>query len=405
MTPLLAALLGALLGCGTGLVPGLHANTLVTLLLACGTLDPVLLASLAGSHALVATLPSTYLGVPAEDGHLGVLPAHRMLLEGRGREALRTATAAALAGTLLAVLLLLPFKWLWAQPGGAAQAMPGVVPWLLAALPLWLAWGERRKGWRAVAWGLCTFLLAGLLGLSMARLHATAALPVPASPLGALLSGLFGGAGLLASALGGRPLPRQAPPRTLEPARLRQATGATVAGVLASGATALIPGATPAIVASATPRTRDAGAAVASLAAVGAAQPVFALALLWLNGQARSGLAIGVASTVAVQPWGSGRPPTLLLEVLAAWLAAAVAGYLVARTVDAPVARWLPRLPQAPVAWGAFALLAVLALLAAGPLGLLLFAAGTLTGLLPITAGVRRVHLTGALLLPLLLGR
>jgi TctA family transporter len=144
---------------------------------------------------------------------------------------------------------------------------------------------------------------------------------------------------------------------------------------------------------------------VASLAAVGAAQPVFALALLWLNGQARSGLAMGVASAVPVQPWGSGRAPTLFLEVLAAWLAAAVAGYLVARAVDAPVARWLPGIPQSRVAWGAFALLVMLALLVADPLGFLLFAAGTLTGLLPLAAGVRRVHLTGALLLPLLLGR
>ncbi|MEA3144416.1 MAG: putative rane protein [Thermoplasmata archaeon] len=405
MNPLLAALLGTLLGCGAGLVPGLHANTLVTLLLAAGAPDPVLLAAMAGSHALVALLPSTYLGVPAESGHLGVLPAHRMLLAGRGPDALRIATAATLGGTLLAVLLLLPFKWLWAQPGNAARVLPWLVPVLLVAVPLWLARGERRKGWRAVAWGLGVFLLAGCLGLLVPLLHPEAWLPMPPSPLGALLSGLFGGAGLLASGLGGRALPEQAPPQRIVRAQAWRMGGATVAGVLASGATALVPGATPAIVASATPRTRDPAAGLASLAAVGAAQPIFALALLWLNGQARSGLALGVQAAGPVQAWGSGRAPTLLLAVLAAWLAASAVGCLAARALDGPVSRHLPRLPQAPVAWAAFGVLTALAALVAGWAGLVLFAAGTVTGLVPLAAGVRRIHLTGALLLPLALGR
>jgi putative membrane protein len=402
VSPVLSALLGILLGCAAGLVPGLHANTLVPPLLAAGAPDPLLLAGMAGSHALVALLPSTYLGVPAETGHLGILPAHRLLLAGRGPEALRTATAATLGATLLAVLLLLPFKWLWAQPGNAARILPWLLPGLLVAAPLWLAWRERRKGWRAVAWGLSVFLLAGTLGLVVPHLPAAAWLPAPPSPLGALLSGLFGGAGLLASALGGRPLPEQAPPQPSARWTAWSMVGATAAGVLASGATALMPGATPALVASATPRTRDPGSALASLAAVGAAQPIFALALLWLNGQARSGLALGVQAAGPVQPWTSGRAPTLLLAVLAVWLAACVAGCAVAHALDGKVARWLPRLPQAPLAWAAFGTLAVLALLVAGPVGGLLFAAGTVTGLLPLAAGVRRVHLTGALLLPLL---
>jgi TctA family transporter len=144
---------------------------------------------------------------------------------------------------------------------------------------------------------------------------------------------------------------------------------------------------------------------LASLAAVGAAQPIFALALLWLNGQARSGLALSVQAAGPVQAWGSGRAPTLLLAVLAAWLAASAVGCLAARALDGPVSRHLPRLPQAPVAWVAFGVLTALAALVAGWVGLVLFAAGTVTGLVPLAAGVRRVHLTGALLLPLALGR
>ncbi|HEX2066478.1 MAG TPA: tripartite tricarboxylate transporter permease [Candidatus Thermoplasmatota archaeon] len=405
MTPLAAAGLGTLLGCAAGLVPGLHPNALVSLLLAVGGADPVLLVAMAGSHGMVATLPSTYLGVPGEEGQLGALPAHRMVLEGRGPEAVRVATSSALGATLLAVLLLLPFKWLWAQPAAAARFLPWAVPFVLAAVPLWLAWGERGKGWRAAAWGVTAFLLAGLLGLLAGRLPSLAWLSAPPSPLGALLSGLFGGAGLLASASAGRRLPGQQAPRAPSRRAAWSMAGATSAAVAASAATALVPGATPALVASATPRTRGAAGGLASFSAVGAAQPLFALALLWLTGQARSGLALGVEAGGPVQAWTSGRAPTLLLEALAAWLAAAAIGCLVAHALDRPAARWLPRLPQAPLAWCALAGLVVLAGLGAGWTGLLLFAAGTATGLLPIAAGVRRVHLTGSLLLPLLLAR
>ncbi|HUR62788.1 MAG TPA: tripartite tricarboxylate transporter permease [Candidatus Thermoplasmatota archaeon] len=404
MTPVASLLAGIALGCAAGLVPGLHANTLVTLLLATRAAEPVLLVSMAASHAMVAILPSTYLGIPAESGHLGVLPAHRLLLQGHAREALQVAAAATLGATVLAVGLLLPFKWFWVQPGNAAQVVPRLVPFLVVAVPFGLAWRERRKGWRACLWGLTAFALSGGLGLLAPRLHAQALLPMPASALGALLSGLFGGASLLSACLGDRPLPEQDPPRRqARRTRVRIAV-ATAAGVLASAATALLPGATPALVASATPRTRDPRAALASLAAVGAAQPVFAVALLWLNGQARSGLALGIEAGEPVQDWASGRPPSLLLGCLAAWLAAAAAGCLVARGLDRPVSAWLPRLPQAPLSAAGLGLLLVLSILVAGPIGSLLFLAGTVVGLVPLAAGVRRVHLIGALLVPVALG-
>ncbi|MCA1819088.1 MAG: hypothetical protein LC620_03390, partial [Halobacteriales archaeon] len=212
-------------------------------------------------------------------------------------------------------------------------------------------------------------------------------------------------AGLLATLLGTRHVPDQEPPtRPARRTRWRIAA-ATVAGVVASAATALVPGATPALVASTTPRAKDPRAALASLASVGAAQPLFAVALLWLNGQARSGLALGIGSSATVQPWASGRAPSLLLAVLAAWLAASAAGLFALRALEGPLSRWLPRLPQRGLSLAALGLLVGIALLVAGPLGLALFMAGTVTGLVPMAAGVRRVHLIGALLLPALLGR
>jgi putative membrane protein len=144
---------------------------------------------------------------------------------------------------------------------------------------------------------------------------------------------------------------------------------------------------------------------VAGLAAVGAAQPLFAVALLWLTGQARSGLAMGIQGGASIQAWSGGRAPRLLLAVLAAWVAASLAGAATARLLDAPASRWLPRLPQRPLSAMALGILVLLAILLAGPIGLCLFAAGTVTGLVPLAAGVRRVHLTGALVLPALLAR
>ena len=95
---ILAVLIGCLAGCITGLIPGIHVNLISMLLISMsgyllGMTDPISLAvfiiSMAITHTFLDSIPSVFLGAPDADMALGVLPGHRLLLEGKGYEAVK----------------------------------------------------------------------------------------------------------------------------------------------------------------------------------------------------------------------------------------------------------------------------------------------------------------------------
>ncbi|WP_367883109.1 tripartite tricarboxylate transporter permease [Thermococcus peptonophilus] len=96
-------LLGALFGTFTGLMPGVHVNTLAVLLN--GALLPSLtLFAMGLTHTYLDAFPSTFLGIPDEGTALSILPAHRLVLAGKGMEVIRIA----LYSSFLATLLFIP---------------------------------------------------------------------------------------------------------------------------------------------------------------------------------------------------------------------------------------------------------------------------------------------------------
>lgn len=142
---LLASVIGALVGAAAGLVPGLHINNLAYLIAgssaalsgalvalvawlgAAGPEGPLLVASVMVSsliaHTFTSLLPSVFLGAPDPARALSVLPAHRMLLEGRGLEAVRCSLTGC-AGGLAASLLALPiFRLLMGDPVEAYERL------------------------------------------------------------------------------------------------------------------------------------------------------------------------------------------------------------------------------------------------------------------------------------------
>jgi len=411
LTWALALAAGAVAGAVAGLVPGFHTNTLAALLLAlaptAGDWGAHALLAAAAAHAFVSILPSTYVGVPGEET-LSVLPAHRMLRQGRAREAVRVAADATLAATLAAVVLLLPFKWLLAEPARLLAMLDAAVVPILAAVILLLVLQERRKGLAAVGKAALCLLVAGALGTFAMTVQLTALVPIPATPLLPLLSGLFGAAGLIHSIATATAMPAEVDDQR-PPAKARLGVAlATARGVAAAGWTAAMPGLTSAVGASVAmvgTRTQDDRSVIACMSAVGAAHQVFALAMLWLTLRARTGTSIALQDLVDVQRWDVGRPPTVLLLALATLVGAAALGHAATLALDRAGARRLARIDGRRLSAAALLVLVALVLILAGPLGLLLLGLSATVGLLPIAYGVRRVHLTGALIVPALLWR
>lgn len=409
----LALAAGVAAGTATGLLPGLHTNTLAALLLAlapgAGEWGAHALLAAVATHAFVTALPATYVGVPGDDATLSVLPAHRLLQEGRGPEAVRIAADATLVATMGAVLVLLPYKWILKEPGRALEAMDAAVPWILASVLALLVFQERRKGLRGMAAATLCLLAAGVLGWLTGNLRVSALVPLPATPLLPLLSGLFGAAGLVHSATLAPGVPPQEQTQARLPLGIRLGIASACArGVAAAGWTAALPGLTSAVGASValagTGRT-DPRIALACMNAVGAAHQVFALAVLWLTLRSRTGTAIALQDLSTIEWWTVGRPPVGFVAALATLVAASALAHVVTIGVDRLAAQRLLRTDARRLSLYALAFLVLLVVVLSGPMGLLVLGAATTVGLLPLALGVRRVHLTAALIVPILLAR
>jgi putative membrane protein len=162
------SLLGAGLGSLTGLAPGLHVNTLALLLVAsapvvlpglgdlltiAGTardaaplLMVVLIVAAAVAHSILDFLPSIFLGAPEEETALGTLPGHRMLLQGKGLEAVRCSAYGGLVGVTAAVALCLPLSMVLGSPLDLYPVLDLLTPLVVIVAMLALLWSQRGPG-------------------------------------------------------------------------------------------------------------------------------------------------------------------------------------------------------------------------------------------------------------------
>ena len=396
--PLLAyTLAGCALGCCSGLIPGLHANNFAFLL---GAAAPALeapplplgCAMLAAGvvHTFLDVVPSLAFGVPDAAMAAAALPGHRLVAEGRGREALRLSAA----GSGLALLVAVPGAV--AVTAAMRVAYPLLRAWLpavLAGVALLLVLTESTNRRRLA--GAVSFALASALGL--------VALDAPADPvlsaggiLAPLFAGLFG-VPVLVDALGGSGVPPQAD------ARLglsgRELGGAAVAGAGGGAAVGYLPGVSAGVAAVlALPATAGRDPAreyVVATSGANTATAVFALFAYWAFDTPRSGVLVAMRD--------AGVPAALPPLVAVAVVAGAVGTVGVVALGDA-VLRAVGALPYAPLVGGVLSGLVALSWLFAGPFGVGVLLAAAAVGFVPVRLRCRRVHLMGVLLGPLIVG-
>ncbi|MEE9601289.1 MAG: tripartite tricarboxylate transporter permease [Thermoplasmata archaeon] len=535
---ILFSLLGTAAGVATGLTPGLHVNTVAAMVLAFqGALLAMATAIFAWaspspndlllivaalvignviSHTFLDYIPSIFLGAPEAETALSVLPGHRMLLRGRGLEAIRLSAKGSMSAVLLSLLLILPFRFVMGPPIDlyenirpffhlllilvasifiisetprvvqeevelvcempqgllkAGEAVPklqelgpsealdqkeafllrgpvlahegdhvevgdqdGSVVVVLRGTPeeplegevaLFVA-PERRVrksgGVTQKGWALLAFLLSGFLGylvlmspLLMRNWYPLEALrgdPSTAIFL-PLFTGLFGLPTLLISLFR---TPR-IPPQDLDPKATgldsRAKTRATLGGSLAGAFVAWIPGVTAATATVLSQlfsgRERKGEKSdeefILSLSCVNTSTAIFTIVVLFTILRARSGGMVAVQAIVGplIIEWGAlaSLPSALILFLIAAIVAAGAAFYLTL-VLGGLFARISNRIPYRKLVTAILIFLPTIILLLSGLTGLAVAAVATLIGLIPPLVGVRRVHLMGSLILPLI---
>ncbi|MBI2672971.1 tripartite tricarboxylate transporter permease [Candidatus Woesearchaeota archaeon] len=158
--------LGLAVGTVTGLIPGIHINLVSIIILSSLSFflkftDPLIISvfilTIAIAHTFFDSISTIFLGAPEADTSLGVLPGHRLLLEGFGYEAVAITVFGSLI-SLGVIILLSPLLILYA--GIAYSFISQYIVYILLAVSLFFILEQSNK-----LLALSLFLLAGSLGL------------------------------------------------------------------------------------------------------------------------------------------------------------------------------------------------------------------------------------------------
>jgi putative membrane protein len=392
------ALAGVGLGTASGLTPGLHANAFALLLAAAAPALPgstlgVGAAILAAGvvHTFLDVVPALALGVPDAAMAAGALPGHRLVLAGRGREALRLSAVGSATGVVAAVPLAVPLTRLART---AAPTLDAALPVVLGAVACYLVATESSV--RAAVGGVLALAASTALGAVVLDLSPSGVLPV-GSVLAPLFAGLFGAPILVESLRGDGGVPPQGDPVISIP---RVGVGVTAgAGALTGALVAYVPGVSAGVAATlalpAAPGAYRARGFVIASSGANTATAVFALFALTGLGTPRTGVTVALADA---------NVPLVLPVLLPVVAFAAALGTLLVVSVGDRYLRVAGRADASRLSLAVLVGLAGLSYLFAGLAGVGIYLVATPVGLVPARVGARRVHLMGVLLGPLALG-
>ncbi len=286
-----------LCGAVTGIIPGVHVNTVGAFVFASSMyllnfVSPeflaVFLISMAISHSMIDFLPSMFLGVPEEGTVLSVLPGHYFMLMGRGKEAVRLVTVGGF-GSLIVTVMLLPFFALFLPP-----LYWVIKPYIYLILVLAVMYMIRRlnRNLYSISWSIFLFISSGILGWVM--------LNTPLSTNVSLLtifSGLFGVSTLIYSLTQNSTVPNQNKYHNFKISK--NVLRGIFAGGIAGSILGFLPGMGPAqgsILAQELSGGGDIGenreGFLVAMSGVNVSDTLFSLIAIYLIGNPRSGIAV-----------------------------------------------------------------------------------------------------------------
>ena len=391
---LLFALAGCLFGIITGLTPGVHVNTLGLIFLGFAyTIDPhyiaVMIISMAISHTFFDFIPSIFLGAPEPETALSVLPGHKLLLEGKGFEAMYLTVIGGL-GAIIATLLFFPFLLL-AIPTFYSLSRPyiHIILALIAGVMILSEPGVRRK-----AFGFFVFMLSGLLGIILLNSYVISSQLI----LFPIFTGLFGLSSLLISLNRQSEIPKQ----QLSTPKIEK--GVVISGILKGLFSGSLVGTLPSIgAAQATiltqeiTRKKDDREFLISIGAINTIVALFSIVALYTIAKPRSGAAVFVSRTLTEFGFNE-----LLLLLAVTLISTGVSVILVLKLMKGAV-KHMQRVNYKKLTTAVIVFLLGLTIFLTGLYGLLVLCVSTAVGVLAPLFGVKRSNLMGVLMVPVIL--
>ena len=404
-----AAIAGGAIGTFTGLIPGIHVNTLSALMLASypfitDTVSPFLpdgttdicvagcIFSASIVHSFVDYVPSVFLGAPDPEDAVGMLPGHRLLAEGRGMAAIRSAAIGSCIGACASTMISIPLQFLLFNGlGDHLDRITWVV--LMAVISMMVLYEKTPKG---MIWASICLISSGIVGIVCMDADIPSAGPMmEGTLLFPMLTGMFGIPSMMDSLNNNRIVEQKDEEKY--PVGILPGLKGLVTGTL----TGWFPGITAttgAVISSTvTPEKRPEGF-VSMVASIGTASAVMMLTTMSVTGSGRSGATIIVSEILGDGIIGFMNDRFILLLLTAA--VASLMGYHMTISCGRAMMHLTNRVDSRKLNIACLLTVTVLVYLLTGPYGLAVMAVSAFIGRLPIESGVSRIHLTGCLLIP-----
>jgi putative membrane protein len=390
---IVALLLGCCAGIFTGIMPGIHTNTVAAGVLATlpfltkwfSTLElGIFLIAMIIMHSFVDFIPSIFLGAP-DDGEtaLSVLPGHKMLLEGLGYDALKLTIVGGVGATIIGLIMLPVFSLVvYYGYDKLGFSIPILILFFCAFFIL------MEKDFRGKIWALLIFIMSGILGIITLNYLSIK------EPLFPLLSSLFGISTLLISMQGQNKIVEQKISDNIEfkhywLSHIKASFSAAIMSVLpALGA------AQATILAQAVTKKQHSNEEfLVIVGGINTVSSIFVLTTLFLIGRARTGV-LAVMKQFLELDFNS------FLILLVAGLVAIGFSVIVTLLLGKVIATKIARFKYRKISFAVLIMLIILIGFFSGWLGLFIASVGTAIGLIAPYIGVKRIHAMGCLALP-----
>ncbi len=389
------ALIGCAIGVVTGLIPGLHVNTVAVMgfgtyvALGLTPLDfVIILTAVSITHAFLDYIPAIFLGAPAEDTALSVLPAHRLFMQGRAFEAVKLTATGSLLGLGIGLMLLIPALYIIPAIYHASRGFIAYI--LIVAVVILIA---QEKSPRAIKWAVLTFLISGWLGVVVLDHQDFLS---SSDVLFPVFAGLFGLANLLDSLKSEAVAIPQDP--YIKVKFEKKFFGAGLLGAISGALIGVLPAISPSQMGALISEKAklDSKNFLVFLSAINTSDAIYSMLALYTISNARSGVAVIVGKVIDVN-----FDVVLLLVGVMAF--SAFFATVVHIQIGKRMSGLVEKINYRKLCVASFVFILSMVYVFTGWFGLLLALLCTVVGILPIIAGISRTHLMGVLLLPTIL--
>ena len=391
---LIAIFLGIFAGIFTGLIPGVHINLVGVLVLSSSLFllnyfSPLSLAlfivAMSITHTFLDSIPSIFLGAPDSGLELSVLPGHKLLLQGRGYEAVFLTVV----GSFFAVVVCLSLTPILIPL--IKYGYPVIEPYIVYILIFFSAVLILREV-KSRFWALVVYLLSGVLGI------ATLTMPYLKQPLFPMLSGLFGTSILIVSLMQKTKIPEQR--ITYPKLKVEEVLSYLGLGTFASLLVGTMPGmgsSQAAIISSSVKKNNKPENFLIMLGSINTIVMVVSFIALYTIDKARNGSVVVISKILGEFNFGY-----LVLFLITSLFVAGIASFL-ALKISKVFCKFMGRVNYKSLCMGVISLIIVLVFILTGPLGLLILTVSSLLGIFTSLVGIGKNHLMGCLLLPVIL--